>query len=40
MAHAHDLRMTGKAARCAVIGFLSVSWHFVVRVPRKRYHPL
>ena len=30
--------LTGEAARCAVIGFPSVSWHLIVRVARKRYH--
>lgn len=31
--------VTGEAARCVVIGFPSVSWLYVVRVARKRYHP-
>jgi hypothetical protein len=31
--------VTGEVARCGVIGIPSVSWHYVVWVARKRYHP-
>jgi hypothetical protein len=40
MAHARDLRCDWQGRPVCGHGSLSVSWQFVVRVARKRYHPL
>ena len=40
MGHARSLQCDSQGRPVCGHGLLSVSWQFVVRVARKRYHPL